>query len=163
MAIDPVIVLVEELRSAEATLRNAAKDCARGSRQERAETINRLLSTIKNLNHELQEAVPTSVLGAAELIRLVIERLPFSHMHYVDHYSEIARRLDCGQRSHADLVWLRAMLISLAGSGPGDCAPQAAPLLRSAIIGAARPVLVFRAVKPACNVLAKGAMASPPN
>jgi hypothetical protein len=164
VAIDPVIVLVEELRSADATLRNAAKVCVCGTRRERALSINRLLSTIRTLNHELLETVPTSALGAAELIRLVIERLPFSHMRYVDHFSEVARRLECGQRTHADLVWLRAMQMSLANGGTGDCAPQAGLLLRSAIFGAARPILVFRAAVPAaCSVRAKGAMALPPN
>jgi hypothetical protein len=163
MAIDPVIVLVEELRSAETTLRVAAKNYERNRGRERGEAVNQLLSTIKNLNSELLETIPTSALGAAELIRLVMERLPFSHARYADHFSEVARRLGGGQRTHADLVWLRAMEMSLSSSGQGDFDFKAAPLLHSAIYGASRPVIVFRAVAPARAKPGRGAMASPPN
>ncbi len=161
MAIDPVIVLVEELRSTEATLRDAAKYYVRGNGSERADTIQRLLFSMKDLNRQLSETVPTSALGAAELIRLVIQRLPFSHARYAGHFSEVAQRLQCGQRTHADLVWLRAMQMSLGGSGQGNSGPQAAPLLRSAIVGAARPVLVFRTVTAARNIRAGSARALP--
>jgi hypothetical protein len=163
VAIDPVIVLAEELRSTEATLRDAAKDYVRGNGSERVDAIQRLLFSMKNLNHQLLETVPTSALGAAELIRLVIQRLPPSHARHADHFSEVAQRLQCGQRAHADLVWLRAMQMSLRGSGRGGSDPQVAPLLRSAIVGAARPVLVFRTVTAAKNMRAKSAMVSPPN
>jgi hypothetical protein len=163
VAIDPVIVLAEELRSTEATLRDAAKDYARGNCSERVDTIQRLLFSMKDLNRQLSETVPTSALGAAELIRLVIQRLPLSHARYADHFSEVAQRLQSGQRTHADLVWLRAMQMSLRGSGRGDSDPQAALLLCSVIVGAARPVLVFRTVTAARNMRARSAMASPPN
>ena len=163
VAIDPVIVLAEELRSTEATLRDAAKDYARGNGSERVDTIQRLLFSMKDLNHQLLETVPTSALGAAELIRLVIQRLTLSHARYADHFSEVAQRLQCGQRTHADLVWLRAMQMSLGNSGRGGGDPQAALLLRSAIVGAARPVLVFRTVPAARTMRARSAMASPPN
>jgi hypothetical protein len=163
VAIDPVIVLAEELRSTEATLRDAAKDYVRGNGSERVDAIQRLLFSMKNLNHQLLETVPTSALGAAELIRLLIQRLPPSHARHADHFSEVAQRLQCGQRAHADLVWLRAMQMSLRGSGRGGSDPQVAPLLRSAIVGAARPVLVFRTVTAARNMRARSAMVSPPN
>jgi hypothetical protein len=163
VAIDPVIVLVEELRSAEGTLRDAAKEYARNSYPGRAESIQRLLSLIKNLNQKLMETIPTSALGAAVLLRLVIERLPFSHARHADQFLEIARRLDCGQRTHADLIWLRGIEVSLAGRDAGNGAPQAVPLLRSAILGAARPVLVFRTVMWGINIRAKRAIATPSN
>ena len=163
MAIDPVIVLAEELRSAEATLRIAAKDYERNRCRERGETVNHLLSTIKSLNSELLETIPTSALGAAELIRLVMERLPFSHARYADHFSEVARRLGVGQRTHADLVWLRAMEMSLSSSAHGEFDFKAGPLLHSAIYGASRPVIVYRAVMPARSNNGQGAIASPPN
>jgi hypothetical protein len=161
VAIDPVIVLAEELRSAEGILRDAAKEYARSSYPERAESIQRLLWLIKNLNQKLVETVPTSALGAAVLLRLVIERLPFSHARYADQFLEIARRLDCGQKNHADLVWLRGIEASLGGRDAGNWASQAVPLLRSAILGAARPVLVFRTAMSGINIRTKRAIATP--
>jgi len=163
MAIDPVVVLVEELRTAEKTLRVAAKDYERDRSRQRGEAVNLLLSTIKSLNSELLETLPTSALGAAELIRLVMERLPFSHARYADHFSEVARRLSAGQRLHGDLVWLRAMEMSLVSTLQGEFDFKAAPLLRMAIFGASRPVVVFRAVMPPRGAQGRGAMAAPPN
>jgi hypothetical protein len=148
MSIDPVILLVEELRSAETSLRCAVKLYERNRCREHGEAVNLLLAAVKSLNSELFETVPTSALGAAALLQLVIERLPFSHARYAGHFSEVAARFGAGLRLHADLVWLRAMQATFVSSASGEPGSRAAPLLHLAILGASRPVMVYRAVTP---------------
>lgn len=163
MPIDPILVLMEELRSAESSLHCASKLYERNRCREHGEAVNFLLANIKSLNSELLETMPTSALGAAALLGLVAERLPFSHARYADHFAEVASRFSAGIRLHADLVWLRAMQAAFVGRAEGEPAGKLAALLRLAICGAARPVMVFRAVTPVAANSNAGAAAWPPS
>jgi hypothetical protein len=162
MPIDPVLVLIEELRSAEKSLHCATKLYERNRCREHGEAVNLLLANLKSLNSELHETMPTSTLGAAALLGLVTERLPFSHARYADHFMEVARRFGAGIRQHADLVWLRAMQATFVSHADGEPACRVGVLLHLAIFGAARPVMVFRAVTLAKPVTARASMAAWP-
>ena len=78
MEIDPVVFLAEELRCKERALRDAVKRYERDHARENGEAVNMLLETLKVLYHEFFETVPTSVLGASEMVRMTAQRLPFS-------------------------------------------------------------------------------------
>lgn len=147
MAIDPVVVLAEELRATESALRQAVQRYELNHARENGEVVNTLLASIKSLYRDLAETRPTSAMGASEMVRLAAQRLPFSLSRHVNHLHEVADRLGEGRREHADLVWLRAMRAALKGGACGEQAMKAAPLLSLAIAGAARPVVVFRAVE----------------
>ncbi len=163
MPIDPVLLLMEELRSAESSLHWATKLYERNRCREHGEAVNFLLANIKSLNSELLETMPTSALGAAALLGLVAERMPFSHARYADHFAEVARRFSAGARRHDDLVWLRAMQAGFACRAESGPASKLATLLRLAIGGAARPVMVFRAAGPAAANSDAGLAAWPPS
>ena len=139
---DPVVLLAEQLRAAERTLHTAVRSYELDRCQENGETVNSLLCSIKGLHRELTQTVPTSALGASELVRLAAQRLPFSLARYADHFNQVADRLSIGRREHSDLIWLRAMrAVMRSGEQQGV---KAAPLLQLAIAGAARPVVIFR-------------------
>jgi hypothetical protein len=163
MPIDPVIILMDEMQSAETSLRCATKLYERNRWREYGEAVTLLLANIKSLNSELLETMPTSPLGAAALLRVVTERLPFSHARYADHFLEISRRLGNGIRLHADLVWLRAMQASFVSRAEGEPDCKVALLLHLAIIGAARPLMVFRAIGPRPAQAGTGMAAWPPH
>ena len=146
MAIDPVVVLAEELRAAERTLHDACRDNRDALRGKSGEEICELTSRIRDLSTEIFETKPTSALGASILVKMAAERLPFSYGSYTKHFHEIAERLDAGQRELADIIWLRAMRTALAGGLCGKDGVRIAPLLRLAIEGAKQPIVVFRAV-----------------
>lgn len=148
MEMDPVLLLTEELRAAERDLHKAVRKYEADSCRENGEAMNTLLASLKHLHRRLFETVPTSALGAAELVRMVARRLPFSYAGSSRHFHEIADRLAAGRRDHADLVWLRAMRAGMAGGLCGESGGRAAPLLGLALMGAAQPVIVFRAVRP---------------
>ena len=57
-------------------------------------------------------------------------------------------RLSAGQRRHEDLIWLRSMRAALAGGVCSDAGIKFAPLLELALMGASRPVIVYRNVAP---------------
>ncbi len=145
MEIDPVVVLAEELRSTETALRHAVRRYELNQAQENGEAVNTLLTSLKSIYRDIAETMPTSAIGAGEMVRLAAQRLPFSLSRYVTHFHEVADRLSEGRREHADLVWLRAMRAALRGGACGEQAVKAAPLLSLAIAGASRPVVVFRA------------------
>jgi hypothetical protein len=73
---------------------------------------------------------------------------------------EIADRLSLGRRLHTDLVWLRALQAALGEGVCGKDGGAIAPWLNLAVIGASRPIMVFRSVQsergnpPWKNVLA---------
>src|SRR3954469_24215648 len=142
MNMDPVVLLAEELRAAEQALRSAVRRYEVDRSTENGETVNSLLASIKTLHSELNQTVPTSALGASELVRMAAQRLPFSLARYADHFNQVADRLSIGRREHSDLIWLRAMRAALRGGGQQGV--KAAPLLQLAIAGAARPVVIFR-------------------
>jgi len=148
MEIDPVLILAEELRSTESALRGAVKQYERDNRRENGETVNALLASLKSLHREFYETMPTSAVGAAEQVRMVAQRLPFAHANSIRRFHDIADRLAAGWRAHDDLVWLRAMRAALAGGLCGDAGIKAAPLLRLAISGASRPIVIYRAALP---------------
>jgi hypothetical protein len=142
--IDPVVVLAEELRATESALRNAVQRYELDQAQVNGEAVNSLLTSLKSIYCDIAETMPTSAIGASEMVRLAAQRLPFSLSCYVTHFNEVADRLGEGRREHADLVWLRAMRAALKGGACGEQGLKAAPLLSLAIAGAARPVVVFR-------------------
>ena len=144
MEIDPVVVLAEELRATESALRSAVQRYELDQAQENGEAVNTLLTSLKSIYRDIAETMPTSAMGASEMVRLAAQRLPFSLSRYVSHFNEVADRLGEGRREHADLVWLRAMRAALKGGACGEQGLKAAPLLSLAIAGAARPVVVFR-------------------
>ncbi len=142
MEMDPVVRLAEELRATERSLRSAIRRYEADRSNKNGEAVNALLASIKSLHRELGQTVPTSALGASELVRMAAQRLPFSLARYADHFNQVADRLSRGRREHSDLVWLRAMRATLRGGE--QQAAKAVPLLQLAIAGAARPVVIFR-------------------
>lgn len=148
MEIDPVLILADELRATEGALRAAMKQYERNRDDKDGETLNGLLDTLKTLRHDIFKTTPTSALGAAELVRMVAQYLPFTFATYTKHFHEVADRLGVGQRRHDDLVWLRSMRAALAGGICGEVGVKFAPLLELALHGAARPVIIYRAAAP---------------
>jgi len=149
MAIDPVVLLAEELRIAEQALHIACKTDRNALLGRSGEEICDLTTRIKELSTEIVETKPTSALGASVLVRMAAERLPFAYAAYTKHFYEIAGRLDDGQRVLADLVWLRAMRTALTGGLCGKDGVRIAPLVRLAIEGVRQPIVVYRAVAAA--------------
>ncbi|HET7085823.1 MAG TPA: hypothetical protein VFI23_13690 [Rhizomicrobium sp.] len=143
MEIDPVVLLAEELRATESALKNAVQCYEQEHLREQGEKVSELLKSLKTLYRDLAETEPTSALGAGELVRLAAQHLPFAMARYADHFREVADRLSQGRREHADLVWLRAMVAALKGAS-AENSQKAAPLLKLALAGAARPVVIFR-------------------
>ena len=98
MNIDPVIFLAEELRSKERALHDAVKRYERDHAREAGERVNMLLAKLKILYREFFETVPTSALGAGEMVRMAAQRLPFSLARYTRHFHEVVDRLSEGRR-----------------------------------------------------------------
>ena len=141
MQIDPVVEIAQKLLEAERGLRHARLRCDE-------EMTARWMEIISMLNEQLYDVVPTSPLGAAELVRKVAAILGGSWSAYAAHMNEVAGRLSNGTRTLSDLVWLRWMRSALAGGLCGSDGIVVAPLMALAIRGAARPIIVFRAVFP---------------
>jgi predicted ATPase len=166
MIIDPVVLLAEDLRMAETALAKATRIYRTDGLAQEGELVTMLLGRVRRLFGELLETVPTSAIGAAELVGMAAQRLPFSYARYAAHLHEIAERLAMGQRLHSDLVWLRALQAALVDGVCGKDGDKIAPLLNLAIMGASRPIIVFRAVMPVCGsapwsgILGTGILAS---
>ncbi|MBL6852460.1 MAG: hypothetical protein ISS15_15795 [Alphaproteobacteria bacterium] len=142
MQIDPVVALTARLTQAERRLREARL-------KHDNQMTGRLLAAISLLNEELFSTVPTSVLGAAELLRVASNSLgEATGPPYAAHLREISTRLSNGSRELRDLIWLRSVQPALTGGLCGNDGIIAAPLIASALQGAARPVMIFRAVLP---------------
>jgi hypothetical protein len=141
MQIDPVVAITEKLLQAERGLR-----VARLKRDEKM--TSRWLALIALLNEELYSAIPTSALGAAELLRRAANSIGDQGSSYAAHLLEIAERLSNGARALTDLVWLRSIRPALTGGLCGSDGVIVAPLIALAIKGASRPVVIFRAVLP---------------
>ncbi|MEI9992622.1 MAG: hypothetical protein WDM86_21640 [Rhizomicrobium sp.] len=144
MQIDPVVALAQKLADAERALRDA-----RLRRDEKMTT--RWLAILSMLNEDLYTVVPTSPLGAAELLRKAAAPLGGAWTVYAGHMDAIAERLSNGSRALDDLVWLRAMRPALSSGMCGNEGVIVAPLVALAIRGASRPMIVFRAVFPPRN------------
>lgn len=142
MQIDPVILLVDELDAAYVSLAYA-RDSGDW------EAMRRELATIASLHASLRETEPRSVIGAAHMLREAASLLLRSETPYHgDRLREVAARLDEGVRQFSDLIWLRAVHHSLAAGVCGRAGENAAPLVALALKGAARPILLYRAVTP---------------
>src|SRR6185312_11373333 len=145
---DPVVGLMEELRSVEQAMDAACKKNALAWRRERAEAINELLGRVRALYGDILDTPPTSPLGASIILRIIAGRMPFAYARYRDHLAHIADRLAKGERLHGDLVWLRAIAEALAARDEDNKAAQLGSLISRAIAGIARPVVVYRSSRP---------------
>ena len=138
MAIDPVVLLAEELKKAERALEDA-------HRVKAAEASRRLLARIATLTEALYDTHATSAVGAAELLKFAERFLPQSGTNHGEYLRQIEERLGDGTRRFADLVWLRGFSRALHDGACGEEGVVVAPLIDSALRGAAHPVLVYRA------------------
>ena len=149
MPIDPIILLAEEIRTLEKQIHTVCKREGAYDRQG-MEAVNLMVGRLRALYGELLETMPTSAIGAGELIRIAADRLPFAQGRYASHLYRIAERLGAGERAQADLIWLRALAEALAEDT--DAARGAdnrtARLLALAVKGMALPVVVYRAALP---------------
>jgi hypothetical protein len=68
--IDPVVLLIEQMRLVEKAMQRAAR--RKRSRPADAEVIDTYFWQMEKLRGELLIAIPTSALGAAELLRSVM-------------------------------------------------------------------------------------------
>ena len=99
-----------------------------------------------DLRHQLLNTIPTSAMGAAELIRYAADMLLPAFARHAGHLRRIADRFSAGQRLLADICWLRQMARAVEAGLCGD--PGGADkLLDHAIQGATIPVIVYRNVK----------------
>ena len=141
MHIDPVVELADKLRSAERKLHDERVRCDPRSCRD-------VVAEISALNERLYEAVPTSSLGSAELLERIAAALDETSKLCAWKLRQIAERLGCGERSLDDIVFLRRLLPQFSRRLYGDEGFVVAPMLASAIEGAARPVLIYRAALP---------------
>lgn len=141
MNIDPVVMLAEELRNAERKLHEERVRCNPAFCRE-------VVAEISALNERLYEAVPTSAVGAAELLERVAAALDGTSKLCAWRLREAANRLGSGERSLDDLMFLRRLLPQFSRQLYGDEGFVVAPMLAAAIEGAARPVLIYRAALP---------------
>ena len=142
MQIDPVVALTAKLAQAERGLREARL-------KHDNQMTSRLLAMISLLNEDLYSTVPTSALGAAELLRIAANSLgDRTGQSYAAHLTDIASRLSDGSRELGDRIWMRSVRPALTGGLCGNDGVVAAPLVALALKGAARPVVIFRAVLP---------------
>lgn len=148
MRIDPVVVLTDELHAIELALSRASRAYSQSGKREDGEVVNTLLARTRRLFAEIMETVPSSAIGAAGLVALAAQRLPFSHARHAARLHNIADRLAAGHRNKDDLIWLRAMQAALLEGIGAKEGGKTAQLLGLAIQGACRPVMVFRSVKP---------------
>jgi hypothetical protein len=149
MPIDPIILLADEIRTLEKQIHAICKREGAYDRQG-METVNLMVGRLRALYSELLETMPTSAIGAGELIRIAADRLPFAQGRYASHLYRIAERLGAGERAQADLIWLRALAEALGEDT--DTAKgldnRTARLLAQAVKGMALPVVVYRAALP---------------
>ena len=141
---DSVVGLMAELRTAEQALDAACRKNAHRYSRDRGEQINQLLKKVQGLYRQLLDATPKTPQGAGMLIRIIAARMPASQARYSNHLNRIADRLEAGERLHADLVWLRALAEALSLGGPQSGLSALGPLVKRAVSGAARPMIVHR-------------------
>ena len=144
MAIDPVVMLICELRGAQQSLAAARAPVTDGKLDG---CIADLETRIQDLRDRLLFTAPTGPVGAAELIQVAANMLEAGYGPYADQLWRIASRLSVGRRIPSDILWLRQMADAVTD---GLCGPQgeAEKLLQLALKGATAPLVVFRAVAP---------------
>jgi len=141
MQMDPVVALTEKLAQAERALRQARL-------RSDEKMVARWIELISLLNEELYSIVPTSTLGAGELLRRAARSLGGTQTSISSKLADISERFSNGSRTLPDIVWLRWLRPALTRGICGNDGVIVAPLIALAIKGAARPVVVFRAVLP---------------
>jgi hypothetical protein len=144
MPIDPVILLVEQIRALEKQIHASCQRTAYD--RERMEVVNGMVERLRAHYGDLLKTAPVSAPGAGELIRIAADRLPFAQGRYASHLYSIAERLCAGQRLPSDLIWVRALADALSGEQESH---RTGRMLALAVRGMARPVLVWRAALPA--------------
>lgn len=142
MPIDPVIPLLDEIRAAEDEVHRQSKHNAVSYSPRRDELIAIMLGRIASLYDDLYKTVPTSPIGAGALLNLAWRWLPAHYARYEQHLARIGNRLQAGQRSTDDLVWLRALAAALDDDACQN--DNLRVVLHAAILGASRPLLIFR-------------------
>lgn len=140
MRIDPVVALIDEIERAYAALASA-RDVGDWP------ATHGELARIALLHGTLARTEPASALGAAHLLREAASMLPRAQRPYLgDGLREIAGRLADGERRNEDLIHLRTLCRALASGARGATGEAAAGLIALALKGAARPVVLWRAV-----------------
>jgi hypothetical protein len=142
--IDPVVLLAERMRVVDKAMQRVAR--RERSQPADAEVISAHFWQMEKLRGELLKVVPTSALGAAELLRAVIPQLQKSFPLHTDQIESIAARLADGQRQHSDFIWLRELHANLSKASLNPLGATLATFIQSVLIGACRPVLIYRAV-----------------
>lgn len=142
MLIDPVIPLLEAIRTAEDEIQRQGKRNVLSFSADREEQIALLMVRITSLYDDLFDIVPTSSIGAGALLSLAWRWLPPQYVRHEQHMARIGARLQAGRRSIDDLVWLRALATALDDEACLDTKLRI--VLDAAIHGASRPVLIFR-------------------
>ncbi|HEY1962189.1 MAG TPA: hypothetical protein VGG69_07220 [Rhizomicrobium sp.] len=141
MNIDPVVELAEKLRNAEMKLHDTrVRNDPMCSRE--------VVAEISALNEKLYVTVPTTALGAAEMLERIAGALDEWSKLCAYRLREIASRMGRGERSLEDIMFLRHLLPQFSRRLYGDEGFVLAPMLAAAIEGAARPVLIYRAALP---------------
>jgi hypothetical protein len=141
MNIDPVVELADTLRKAERKLND---ECVRRDPMCSREVF----AEISALNEQLYGAVPTSALGSAELLGRIAAALDETSKLCAWRLRQIASRLEHGERSLDDLVFLRRLQPQFSRRLYGEEGYFVAPMLAAAVEGVARPVLIWRAALP---------------
>jgi len=142
MPIDPVIPLLEEIRTAEEELQRQSTRNTIAYSPRRDELIAVILGRVAALYDDLYKVMPTSPIGAGALLDLVWRWLPPHYARYEQQLARIGNCLQNGQRSTDDLVWLRALAAALDDDPYRN--DNLRVVLHAAIQGASRPVLIFR-------------------
>lgn len=138
MEMDPVVALAEQLRAAERSLQSACTNWP-------DEKIVELRTASLIIRRMLESTEPTSAMGAAELIAIAADRLATTEFPYIEDLKSVGLRFGDGRRVLSDLIWLRAVVTALDGDACGERGKRAAALIRAAIEGAAKPLIIFRA------------------
>jgi hypothetical protein len=137
MEIDPVVALAEQLRATERSLQSASD----GWQDERTVELRTASLIIRRM---LETTEPTSAMGAAELVAIAADRLAATEFPYIADLRSVGQRFGEGQRVLSDLIWLRAVVIALEADACGERGRRAASLLRSAVEGASKPLIIYR-------------------
>lgn len=138
MEIDPVVALAEQLRATERSLEPTCKTW----QDDRMVELRTASLVIRRM---LETTQPTSVMGASELIAIAADRLTATEFPYIADLRSVGERFGDGRRVLSDLIWLRAVVAALDADACGERGKRAAALIRLAIDGATKPLIIYRA------------------